>query len=448
MDAGSVRRADAENVWHHLTRHGGKPGPVMVRGEGLRLWDLDGKEYLDATSGGVWCVNVGYGRREIAERVAAQLVKMPYYVGSAGNEPAAEFSERLLGHAPGLSRLYFSSSGSEANEKAYKMTRLLASLSGRGGAAILYRDRDYHGTTLGALSTSGQSERKEGFGPFVPGFEELPAAHCYRCPFGLRRGSCSLECARAAGEAIDRLGEGRVAGAVFETVTAGGGVIVPPDGYWQEVAGILKRRGVLLILDEVVTGMGRTGKMFAFEHYGVTPDMATLAKGVASAYMPVSVTLTTEEVFRGLQEGEGALGYFRDISTFGGSAAAAAAADENLAIIEREGLVERAREMGGELLDALKASLAHPNVGDVRGLGLLCGVELVKSKEGREPLPEEGAMAVVARMAELGVLAGRTNRSIPGGNNVINFAPAFTVSRDEVEEIRRALVRALSDVLG
>ncbi|MDR1081731.1 MAG: aminotransferase class III-fold pyridoxal phosphate-dependent enzyme [Deltaproteobacteria bacterium] len=448
MDTRTVRLADASNIWHHLTRHTGRPGPVMVRGEGLRLWDLDGREYLDATSGGVWCVNVGYGRREIADRVAAQLSLMPYYAGSAGNVPSAEFSERLLKYAPHHSRLYFSSSGSEANEKAYKMARLLSALKGGDGTVILYRDRDYHGTTLGALSSSGQSERRDGFGPFVPGFEEVPSAHCYRCAFGLARRSCSLECAAAVEEAVVRLGPGRVGGAVFETVTAGGGVIVPPEGYWPEVAAILKRHGALLILDEVVTGMGRTGAMFAFEHYGIAPDIVTLAKGVASAYMPLSVTLTTEEVFRGLQEGEGSFGYFRDISTFGGSAAAAAAADENLAVIEREGLVDRARVMGGELLAALSEAYAHPAVGDVRGLGLLCGVELVASRESREPLPEDRVAAVVARMAELGVLAGRTNRSIPGGNNVINFAPAYTVTGDDVETIRGTLMRALADVLG
>jgi taurine-pyruvate aminotransferase len=427
----------------------------MARGEGLRLWDLDGREYLDATSGGVWCVNVGYGRREIASRVAEQLALMPYYVGSAGNVPAAQFSERLLRHAPGHSRLYFSSSGSEANEKAYKMARLLWAVRGAGdggapggGPVILYRDRDYHGTTLGALSSTGQEERRAGFGPFLPGFAEVPRAFCYRCAFGLSRASCGLRCAAAVDEAVAREGPGRIAGAVFETVTAGGGVIPPPEGYLPEVARILRGHGIPLILDEVVTGMGRTGRMFAFEHYGVTPDIVTLAKGVASAYMPISVTLTTEGVFRALQEGEGPFSYFRDISTYGGSAGAAAAADENLAIIEREGLVGRAGEMGAALLDALRDALGHPNVGDVRGLGLLCGADLVESRETREPLAEAKAAAVVARMAELGVLAGRTNRSIPGGNSVINFAPAYTVTREDIAVIRGAFLRALGDVLG
>jgi taurine-pyruvate aminotransferase len=223
---------------------------------------------------------------------------------------------------------------------------------------------------------------------------------------------------------------------------------VPPAGYWTEVASILKRHGALLILDEVVTGMGRTGAMFGYRHYGISPDIVTLAKGVASAYMPVSVTVTTDAVFRALQEGEGPFSYFRDISTYGGSAAAAAAADENLAIIEREGLVERSRAMGGILLEALSESLAHPNVGDVRGLGLLCGVELVESKEGRAPLDEAKVIAVVGRMAQLGVLAGRTNRSVPGGNNIINFAPAFTVTEDDIGVIAGTLVKALKDVLG
>jgi taurine-pyruvate aminotransferase len=189
-------QADVKNVWHHLMLHQGKAPMIIVEGSGLRLKDVHGKEYLDATSGGVWCVNVGYGRAEIAETVCAQMKKMAYYAASGGNLPASEFSEKLLTYMPGLSRVYISNSGSEANEKAYKMVRLLAyNGAKKEKKKILYRYRDYHGTTIGALSSCGQPERRECFGPFVDGFAEVPHACCYRCAFGQHFPGCKLECA-------------------------------------------------------------------------------------------------------------------------------------------------------------------------------------------------------------------------------------------------------------
>jgi taurine-pyruvate aminotransferase len=447
-DAEAYLEDDRDLVWHHLTRHEGALFPLMVKGEGLRLWDVNGKEYLDATSGGVWCVNLGYGRKEIVEAAAAQLLRLPYYVGSAGNLPSVDLARALLKHAPGLSRVYFSSSGSEANEKAFKMIRLVSYLKKDSRSKILYRDRDYHGTTLGALSSCGQKERSLGFGPFVPGFEEVPAVYCYRCSFKKSYPDCDLECARAVEEVILRTGPETVGGAVFETVTAGGGILVPPPEYWPEVQSVLKKYDVALILDEVVTGLGRTGAMFAYDHYGIQPDLLTLAKGVASAYLPISLTLATEKIFQDLQSGSGVLGYFRDISTFGGSAAAAAAAYANLKIIERDNLVERVKAMGEVLIGSLSEFLKHPNVGDVRGVGLLAGVEFVSSKDARSPLPEELVVKVAVEMAKLGVLVGRTNRSVPGGNNIINFAPAYFVTEEDVSRICQAFGEALKRVLG
>ena len=441
--------ADVKNVWHHLMLHQGKAPLIIAEGKGLRLKDVHGKEYLDATSGGVWCVNVGYGREEIAEVVCEQMKKMAYYAASGGNLPAIEFSEKLLEHMPGFSRVYLSSSGSEANEKAYKMVRLLAyNGAKKEKKKILYRYRDYHGTTFGALSSSGQPERKECFGPFVEGFAEVPHACCYRCAFGQSYPGCKLECVKAVEDVICKEGPETVGAIIFEPITAGGGIIPPVAEYYTEVSAICKKYEVLLIMDEVVCGMGRTGAMFGYQHYGIVPDIVTLAKGVASAYMPISCTVTTENVFSGLQVSGDRLAYFRDISTYGGCAAGPAAALENMRIIERENLLANVTAMGEYLMAGLKETLRHPNVGDVRGKGLLAGVELVVDKTSRQPLPEEKVIALCGEMAANGVLIGRTNRSLPGHNNVINLAPAYIVTKADIDIILKTLHEALASVLG
>lgn len=448
-DPSDYINGDVKNVWHHLTLHQGQAPMIIVEGKGLRIKDINGKEYLDATSGGVWCVNVGYGRDRIADAVCAQMKQMAYYAASCGNLPTIDFSRKLLGYMPGLSRVYLSNSGSEANEKAYKMVRLRAYNSNtKEKKKILYRYRDYHGTTIAALSSTGQPERKEYFGPFVPGFAEVPHACCYRCAFGKSYPGCNLECAKAVEEAIIKEGPDTVGGAIFEPITAGGGVIPPVKEYYKEVAAICKRYGVLLIMDEVVCGMGRTGTMFGYEHYDVTPDIVTMAKGVASAYMPISCTVTTEEVFASLQDTKDKLSYFRDISTFGGCAAGATAAYENMAIIEDENLMENVTRMGEYLFAGLKESLSHPNVGDVRGKGLLLGVEFVEDKQSKTPLAEEKVVALCGDMAAKGVLVGRTNRSFPNQNNVVNIAPSYIVTKDDCDIILKTLREAIKTVLG
>jgi taurine-pyruvate aminotransferase len=441
--------ADVKRVWHHLTLHRGKAPMIVTQASGLRLKDINGKEYLDATSGGVWCVNVGYGRSEIADAVAAQLKTMAYYAASGGNLPGIAFSEKLIASMPGLSRVYISNSGSEANEKAYKMVRLLAHNSGKKRKRkILYRYRDYHGATIGTLSSCGQPERKERFGPLVPGFVETPHACCYRCPFDKNYPGCDLDCARAVEEVILREGPDTVGGIIFEPITAGGGVIPPVAEYYTTVSAICKQYGVLLIMDEVVCGMGRTGLMFGYQHYGVTPDIVTMAKGMASAYMPISCTVTTEDVFAALQSDKDSLSYFRDISTYGGCAAGPAAALANMEIIERERLLSNVIAMGDYLKAGLEDMLVHPNVGDVRGKGLLVGIEFVTDKTSKTPLPEDKIVALCAETAARGVLVGRTNRSFPGQNNIINFAPAYIVTREDIDSILAALRGAMKTVLG
>ncbi|MEQ5836154.1 aminotransferase class III-fold pyridoxal phosphate-dependent enzyme [Marinobacter sp. NFXS9] len=450
QDTDTLKAWDKAHVWHHMTTgQSADAGLTMfVRGEGLRLWDIDGQEYLDATAGGVWVTNVGYGRREIADAVHQQLLDLNYFAGSMASKPASAFAEKLLSKMPGMSRVYYSSSGSEANEKAFKMVRQIAHKH-HGGRKhkILYRERDYHGTTLAALSATGQMERREHFGPFLPGFVEFP--HCceYRSQFG-EVDDYGARAAQAMEAVILREGPETVGAVIIEPITAGGGIIPPPAGYLQAVREICDRHDVLLIMDEVVCGMGRTGTWFGYQHDDITPDIVTMAKGVASGYAAISCTVTTEHVYSLLKEAEGdTLGYFRDISTFGGCLASQAAALANVSIIEREGLVENSARQGERLMAGFRdLAERYPLIGDVRGKGLFQGIELVTDRTSRQPVDESIPMAIVSRCKAHGLLIGRTNRCVPGFNNVLNFSPALTATDQEIDTIVERLDRALHDV--
>jgi len=248
---------------------------------------------------------------------------------------------------------------------------------------------------------------------------------------------------------IQQEGPETIGALIVEPITAGGGIIPPVPEYYDVLTEICRRHGVLVIMDEVVCGVGRTGTMFGYQQYGAKPDMVTMAKGVASAYMPISITATTEDIFKAfLHDPADKLAYFRDISTYGGCAAGCTAAIENLKIIEEENLLGNVVAMGDYLMDGLKEFLGHANVGDVRGKGLLCGLEFVEDKQSKKPLPEGKVIQIVGEMAALGVLAGRTNRSFPGFNNIVNMAPAYVVTKAEIDTILQALRQAIGKVLG
>ncbi|PZU92262.1 MAG: aspartate aminotransferase family protein [Chelatococcus sp.] len=451
-DISHVVEADRAHVWHHLMQHKAletSDPRIIVEGKGMRVWDATGREYLDAVSGGVWTVNVGYGRESIANAVRDQLVKMNYFAQSAGSIPAALFAEALLEKMPGMTRIYYSNSGSEANEKVYKMVRQISHRHHGGKKSkILFRERDYHGTTITALATSGQPERALQYGPLTPGFVMVP--HCleYRKQWDVE--NYGVRAADAIEEVILREGPDTVGAIVLEPVTAGGGVIVPPEGYWPRVQEICRKYQILLHIDEVVCGLGRTGKWFGYQHYGVEPDFVTMAKGVASGYAAISCTVTTEKVFEMFKDdASDPLSYFRDISTFGGCTAGPAAALENLRIIEEEKLLENCTAMGERLmanLEALKAK--HEVVGDVRGKGLFQGAELVKDRVTKEPVEEKLAQRVVAEVYAQGVLIGVTNRSIPGFNNTLCLSPALIATPADIDRITDAIDVALTRVFG
>ena len=453
-DLSHVIEADRAHVWHHLLQHKpletGEPR-IIVEGKGMRVWDQKGKEHIDAVSGGVWTVNVGYGRERIANAVRDQLIKMNYFAGAAGSIPGAIFAEKLIEKMPGMSRVYYCNSGSEANEKAFKMIRQIAHKRYGGNKhKILYRERDYHGTTIATLSAGGQDERNAQYGPFTPGFVRVP--HCleYRAQWDLSGEEYGRRAADAIEEVILAEGPDTVGGLCLEPVTAGGGVITPPEGYWERVQEICKKYDILLHIDEVVCGVGRTGTWFGYQNYGIKPDMVTMAKGVASGYAAIACLVTSEDVF-GLFKDDASdpMNYFRDISTFGGCTAGPAAAIENMAIIEEEGLLDNTLKMGERMIDNLNAlSEKHAVIGQVRGKGLFCGAELVADRATKDPADEKLVQAVVGGCAAQGVLIGATNRSIPGHNNTLCFSPALIATPDDIDEITDAVDRSLTKVFG
>ncbi|MEM7523490.1 MAG: aminotransferase class III-fold pyridoxal phosphate-dependent enzyme [Pseudomonadota bacterium] len=444
--------SDKKFVWRQMMQnHGVEKGEpfVVVRGEGVRVWDAQGREYLDASSGGVWVVNVGYGRTSIADAVRDQLVTLNYYAALQGNAPAALFAEKLIEKMPGLARVYYSSSGSEANEKVFKMVRQISHRHyGGKKSKILFRERDYHGTTFGALAATGQEQRRAQYGPFPEGFVEVP--HCleYRSQFGAVN-DYGERAAQAIEDVVLREGPETVGALCLEPITAGGGAIVPPDGYWPRVQEICRKYDILLHLDEVVCGLGRTGKWFGYQHFGVEPDFVVLAKGLASGYAAISCTVTTEKVFK-LFDDDSAdpMSYFRDASTFGGCLAGPAAALETLRIVESEGLVENAAVMGALMLDKLRAlQNGRPQIGDVRGLGLFCGVELVADPVSRTPLDEALVLKIQAECQRRGVIIGRTNRAMNGMNNTLCLSPPLIITAEDVERVVATLGDAIDHVL-
>ena len=449
MSDNTIIQNDKDHIWHHLTQHKAfeSSDPMIVsKAKGMIVTDTKGNEYLDGTSGGVWTVNLGFGRDDMVEAVSNQLSKIPYFAGSFGNEPAAEYAKEVTSLMPGLDRVYYSNSGSEANEKGYKMVRQLAHFHNEGKKhKIIYRDRDYHGTTIGAMSSSGQLQRKKQYGPFVPGFIEMPHCCCYRCPFGKKYGECNIECATVLEDIIKTEDPETVGSVVLESITAGGGVIPPVPEYFPIIESICRKYDVLLQIDEVVCGIGRTGKWFGYQHYDVQPDIVTTAKGLAAGYAAVSITVTTERLFDMFKEDPSNIdSYFRDISTFGGSTAGPAAALEVLKIIKKEKLLENINVVGDYLKNKLlELQDKHEMIGEVRGKGLFCGLELVKDRATKEPVDEKVAIAVAGHCFQNKVMIGRTNRSFETNNNVLLFSPAFICSKNDIDLIIESVDNAL-----
>jgi adenosylmethionine-8-amino-7-oxononanoate aminotransferase len=401
----TLEAADVAHLLHPVTSHAShsEKGPtIVVKGSGAEIVLEDGTRLLDGTAG-LWCVNVGHGRRQIVDAVAGQMEQIAFAHTFAGfaSPPTIRLAERLADILPGdLDAVMFASGGGEANESAFKLARLYWRLQGQPDRqVILSHDRGYHGLSLGATAATGLPQYHVDFPLTASGFEHFPSPYCYRSGDGHPEdGGCASFHADGLARAIERIGPSLVAAVIVEPVLGTGGVLVPPEGYLTEVRAVCDSHGILLISDEVITGFGRTGRWFGTERDGVVPDLLTFAKGVTSGYVPLGGVAVGGRLWDAIHDMPGDRPLMHGF-TYSGHPVACAAALANIDILEDESLVDRVRESGRVLADALAPLRDLPSVGDVRIIGLMAAVELVSDKKTRERFPAQEKRAARAVMA-------------------------------------------------
>ena len=447
---------DRVSVLHPVTsiRDLERQGPFVVRsGSGATVTDVDGKRYLDAAAG-LWCVNVGYGREALARAAADEMRRLGYFhsFNASSNEPQIRLADRLLrllreqAGARRLRRVFFGCTGSDANDTQVKLIRYYNNLRGLPQKKkIISRHGAYHGLTVAAGSLTGIPIYHRAFDLPIDGVLFASAPCAYR---GAKPGEAEEDYARRLAAELDELivreGPETVAAFVAEPIMGTGGVLVPPRGYFPRVQEVLRRHDVLFVADEVICGFGRLGSWFGTGFYGLDPDLVSLAKGLTSAYFPMSAVVIGEEIWRVLEAGADEIGVFAHGFTYSGHPVGAAVALANLDLFDAEGLVENAARMGARLRAQLAERLAaHPNVGEIRGEGLMFGIEFVADRATKEPFPPERPFhrEVMARAREEGLLV----RALPAGH-VVSLSPPLCVDADEVDRIAETLARAVRAV--
>jgi taurine-pyruvate aminotransferase len=437
---------DNRYVWHAMSGYDPSTSTMIVeKGDGAWITDTDGNQYLDGMSG-LWCVNVGYGREELAQAAYEQLKEMSFYPLMKSHLPAIELGEKLNQWLEDEYVFFYSNSGSEANEVAFKIARQYHEQNGESDRwKFISRYRAYHGQTMGALAATGQAQRKYKYEPLTPGFIHVSPPDLYRRPDGTDPDAYGQECARDIERTMRWELPQTIAGVIMEPIITGGGILIPPDNYLPAVKEICEENSVLLIVDEVICGFGRTGKPFGYQNYGVKPDIVTMAKGITSAYFPLSATAVRREIYETFA-GDTDYERLRHVNTFGGHPAGCAVAIRNLEIIEEEDLVGRSAEMGEQLRKELSGLDDHPNVGDVRNKGLLFGIELVEDKETKEPASTERVAAAISSCKERGLVIANNADTVAGLNNVLTLAPPLSITDGDLEFIARVLKETIANL--
>jgi adenosylmethionine-8-amino-7-oxononanoate aminotransferase len=431
-----------------------KTFPVASRGEGCWIISADGRRFLDA-AGQAAVVSIGHGVAEIGSAMAEQSSQIAFaHTSQFHTAPAEKLAERLLAMSPpnfrNGGRVYFTSGGSEATETAIKLARQFH-LENRqkDRYRVLSRRQSYHGSTLGAMSVSGNVARRAPYEPLLAEWGHIAPCFCYHCPFEKTFPQCQLACADDLDALLRGDNSGSASAFIFEPVVGATlGASAPPEGYAARIAEICRKNGILLIADEVMTGMGRTGKPFAVQHWDIEPDLILVGKGIASGYAPLGAVLVSARVAEAFERGSGA---FMHGFTYQAHPVSTAAGNAVLDYLEAHGLFAHVNAAGQNLRGALAPLPAHPNVGDIRGLGLLLGVEFVKDKTTREPFAREQNIAERIRQAcmEESVLIYPTQGCVDGmrGDHIL-LAPPFTISTAECALIARSLQAAVAKVFS
>ncbi|HNO39472.1 MAG TPA: aspartate aminotransferase family protein [Marmoricola sp.] len=443
--------AGRDHLWLHFTRHApfeptsnggqGVDMPIITRGEGHRVWDSHGNEYLDGLAG-LFVVNAGHGREEIADAMARQAKELAYFpLWSYAHPRAIELAERLAQYAPGdLNRVFFTTGGGEAVESAWKLAKQYFKLIGKPGKhKVISRAIAYHGTPQGALAITGLPTLKQPFEPLTPGGFRVPNTNLYRAPEHLREDekAFGLWAANRIEEAILFEGPDTVAAVFLEPVQNAGGCFPPPPGYFDRVREICDQYDVLLVSDETICAFGRIGSMFACNDFGYVPDIITSAKGITSGYAPLGLMVASERLFEPFRKDANsyAHGY-----TWGGHPVSCAAAMVNLDIFEREGLNQRVKDNAATFRTTLEKLLDLPLVGDIRGAGYFYGIELVKDKETRETFSDLECEHLLRGFLSHALLeSGVYCRADDRGDPVIQLAPPLTMGPPEFDEIEKRL---------
>ncbi len=427
-------------------REVGRDYPVIDSAAGAVLRDRSGKSYIDA-AGGIFVVNVGHGVDAIADAMAQQAKRVAFaHTAHFTSDAEIALANRLLQLAPpGFTKVWLVTSGSAANETAIKLARHYHLLRGEAERVkVVSRWASYHGSTLGALALTGHTRRREPYLPYLFDSPKIEPPYCYRCPYGATPDSCDILCADALDRLARQIGPRSISAFIAEPVSGGPlGALVAPRDYFPRIREICDRHGCLMIVDEVITGAGRTGKNLGIDHFGVTPDLITLAKGIGGGYVPIGAVLVHDRVHRVF---EAAGESFRHGETFTGHAVTAAAGLATLDYIATRNLVERTAEMGAVLGAALHGLSDLPIVGDVRGPGLLWGLELVADKATKAPFPR--SLGVSERVAEAAFAEGLVVTAGSGGidgesGDTITLAPPYVITPSDIDEIVTRLRAAL-----
>ena len=407
---------------------------IMVKGEGVRLTDKVGNSYLDMVAGVTRPVHIGYGREEVAQAAYDQMCQMHYFspCGNA-NEPAMELADVLAGITPGdINRFTFECSGSEAVETAMKLAKHYHYFSGNKACfKVISRKGAYHGVNgYGVRALGTVMPMRQMMEPVAPGAVYVEPPYCFRCPYGLTYPACDLKCATDIERTIEFEGPELVSAFIGEPVMQGYGAVSPPQEYWPIVREICNKYDILLIIDEVICGFGRTGKMFGVEHFAIQPDMMTMAKGISSGYIPLGAVGCSDEVIKPINN-------FFHLHTYGNHPVACAAALKNIEILERENLISKSEEMGQYFLDGLKSLEHHAIVGEARGRGLWLAIDFTTDKKTRAPFPLNRINNIISRAKQLGLI-------IKTMGHALEFAPPLIINKAEIDEALKILDQCIA----